>query len=518
MRSNIKHIEGALRNLVKSAFCFSGKTVALTLFIFSLCIPQINAQKFEFDHELKTIYEDITQLNLEKAETSISSYKTDNPSNFLVYHVENYIDFFRCFIDEDYEYFKSIRDRKNERLSKIQEGDKTSPYYNFSQAEILLQWALLRLKFEEYTTALLEMNRAISLLEENDKRFPNFIANKKSLSALHALVGTIPESYKSILSWVSSFNGSIEQGYNEIKEVEEKMAIDEFPFASEVLVIKSLIELHILNRSELAYESSQSEHLDPSQNPLLCFIVANIAHNTGKNDEAIHILESYKPTLSQHPLYYLDYLKGIYKLNRLDTDSDRYIRRFLNYFQGRHYIKEAYQKLAWHAWVIEGDSIEYRRNMTFCLLKGEDLIDEDKQALNLACQRLLPNRTLLKVRLLSDGAYLNEALAELEQLDSSDLKLNHAIEYAYRKARILQNLGRLQEAIDSYQHCLSFSYTEDLYYQIASHFYLGQVYELQQDYKSANFHYNQCLKSKSSQYQRSLHQKAKVGLLRLKSK
>jgi tetratricopeptide (TPR) repeat protein len=202
----------------------------------------------------------------------------------------------------------------------------------------------------------------------------------------------------------------------------------------------------------------------------------------------------------------------------LDTDSDLYIRRYLNYFQGRHYIKEAYQKLAWHAWVIEGDSVEYRRNMTFCLLKGEDLIDEDKQALNLACQRLLPNRTLLKVRLLSDGAYLNEALAELEQLDSSDLKLNHAIEYAYRKARILQNLGRLQEAIDSYQHCLSFSYTEDLYYQIASHFYLGQVYELQQDYKSANFHYNQCLKSKSSQYQRSLHQKAKVGLLRLKSK
>lgn len=516
MTNTIENKKNALHILLKGVFCISGvKTLVLTVLLFT-AIP-VDAQYFNFDHDLAAIYSKITKLELKESENAISAYKVENPNNYLVYHIENYIDFFRCFIDEDYAYFNSIQDRKDQRLEKIQGGDKSSPYYKFSQAEILLQWALVRLKFEEYTTALLEMNRAISLLEENDQLFPDFIANKKSLSALHALVGTVPDTYKNILSWVSSFNGTVEQGYNEIKEVNAKMNPEQFPFAIEAIVIKALIELHVMNRSDLSYISSQNNRLNPDSSPLLCFIVANIAHNAGKNDEAITILESYNAKMSQHPLYYLDYLKGIYKLNRLDADSDRYIRRYLNYFQGRHYIKEAYQKLAWHAWVIEGDSLEYRRNMEFCILQGEDLIDEDKQAQNLARQMVLPNRELLKVRLLSDGGYLDEALKQLESMNQLELKQHHAIEYAYRKARILQNLKRHSEAIENYKACLSFPYQENLYYQMASHLYLGQVYEIEHQYGAAKYHFEQCLELKSSQYQSSLHQKAKVGLLRIKA-
>lgn len=514
-----KSTKNAFQDDLKGVFAMLPAQLRLLLCLsIIVCVGKTaGAQYFEFDAELTDIYTSITQLELESAELAIRSYKESHPQNYLVYHIENYIDFFRCFIDEDYQYFSSIKDRKEDRLESIQQGDKNSPYHKFSQAEVLLQWALVRLKFEEYATALLEMNRAIRLLEENDKLFPEFIANKKSLSALHALVGTIPDTYKSVLSWVSSFNGTIEQGYQEIQQVHADMDAD-FPFRREVIAIKALIELHVMNSPELAYNSAQHSALNSSTNPLLCFIVANIAHNAGRNDEAIEILESYKPSTTAHPLYYLDYLKGIYKLNRLDPDSDRYIRRYLNYFQGRHYIKEAYQKLAWYAWVIEGDSVEYRRNMEYCIIRGEDLIDEDKQAQNLAREKVLPNRALLQARLLSDGAYLDEALLLLNDIDISNLSSEQAIEYNYRKARVLHDLQKYSDAILNYKYCLSFPYNKEQYYQIAAHLYLGQLYESQGQSDAAIYHYKACLASESSQYEDSLHQKAKVGLLRIDTK
>ena len=48
------------------------------------------------------------------------------------------------------------------------------------------------------------------------------------------------------------------------------------------------------------------------------------------------------------------------------------------------FISLSILKLAWYEWVINKDSLEYKRNMSYCILKGNDQIDEDKQAFELA--------------------------------------------------------------------------------------------------------------------------------------
>lgn len=486
-----------------------------SFFIGLFLTVHIGAQDFEFSNDLKNAYELVIKLELTKGQALVDKIKINEPNNYLVYHVENYIDFFRCFIDEDEKYFKKIKDNKDFRLDKISNGNEKSPYYKFSQAEILLQWALMRLKFEEYPTALYEINSAIKLLEENEKLFPDFIENKKSLSALHAIVGTIPEKYRNILSWVSSFNGTIEQGYREINEVYSQLNKIKSPFAQEVIVIKSLIELHLKNDSKSAYSTIQSPYLNPTNNPLICFISANVTHRFGKNDAAIDILLSHKPTNTQHPLYYLEYLKGIYKLNRLDKDSDQYIRKYLNYFNGRNYIKEAYQKLAWYEWVINKDSLEYKRNMSYCILKGNDQIDEDKQAFELAKNKTIPNRDLLQVRLLSDGSYLNKAKEFLSSIESNKRSVSENIEFYYRQGRIAQGLNNHSLTEKAYLSCLSLPYDKSLYFQLASSLYLGKSYEDQKNFAKAKTYYSNCLQMDSAQYKTSLQQKAKAGLQRV---
>ncbi len=475
------------------------------------------AQKFSFTPRLEAAYEKIIELELRAGQTLIDSLKIEEPDNMLVYHIENYIDFFQCFIDEDEAYFNTIKERKDARLDKIRSGDSNSPYYRFSQAEILLQWSLVRLKFREYTTALIEMNRAIKLLEENDRIHPSFLANKKSLSALHAMIGTIPEKYKNMLSWVSAFNGSIHQGQEEIEEVYQNMNGADFVFHKEVIAIKALIEFHLVNEPNKAYQTVQDPLLDPVHNPLLCFIVANITHKAGYNDRAIEILESFVPNSKQYPLYYLDYLLGIYKLNRLDLDSDRYIRRYLNYFEGQNYIKEAYQKLAWFEWAIHGNEFEYRRNMQYCAIKGNDLLDEDKQAFSWSKKQTLPNQNLLKARLLNDGGYEEEALQLLRTIEHESRSDKHEIEYYYRRGRIAQGLNNEEEAISYYLKCLERPLDKSVYFQLAASLYLAQVYEQQGKIDLSRYYYESCLKLDSNEYKSSLQQKAKAGLLRLSS-
>jgi hypothetical protein len=57
-----------------------------------------------------------------------------------------------------------------------------------------------RLKFEQYPTAAYELVKAYKLLEENQKKFPDFTLNKKGLGLIHALLGAVPKEFNWILN------------------------------------------------------------------------------------------------------------------------------------------------------------------------------------------------------------------------------------------------------------------------------------------------------------------------------
>lgn len=498
-----------LRTYLRSSFLF------LACFMARFCV----AQTLEMSPRLTQAYEQIMSLHFEEGRRLIEQEKLENGDNYLTYHIENYIDFFTCFISEEEEVYKTLGGHKSERLNLIEEADENSPYYLFSQAEILLQWALVKLKFEEYFTAIWDINKAISLLEKNEKRFPNFIGNKKSLSALHALVGTIPSTYKYLIQYVSSFNGTIEQGYNEIQEVIHNSSDDSFVFYKESIAIKALIELHLLNDRQRAYRTISVSSIDEKHNPLACFIKSNICHKAGFNDDAIEMLQYFLTNQNQDeyfPMHYLNYQLGIYKLNRLDKDSDFYIKKYLHQFKGRNYIKEAYQKLAWYEWILNDSKDNYKMYMDSCRLRGYDLLDEDKQAKKLSLEGHIPAGYLLKARLLSDGGYYKKALAELLRNDYNQKIEVDLIEHHYRSGRIYQELNNENDAEMHYLVILNHPHLNTYYYQTSASLHLAQLYEKEGLFEKAKEYYEKCLDMHPKQYKSSLHQKAKSGLQRIK--
>jgi hypothetical protein len=486
-------------------------------FIIALLFSYLLARsetRYSYSTQHKVAYDLIIAMRFDEAIGVLEDIKKEQPEDILVYHIENYIDFIGIFVSEDETLFKEREHLKEKRLSKLKEGNPEDPRFLFSQAELHLQWALTRIKFQEYFTAAREVNKAIGMLERNQEKFPDFLPNKKSLSILHAIAGTLPDKYKGIISLVSNFSGSIEQGMNEINEVLAGSDEDDF-FRVEAIAIKAMIMLHLQNKKEQAWSFLSNSNIAKLDNPMATFLLASTAMSCGKNEAAIQILQARTRSPRFFPFYYLDLMLGSAKLARLDHDADVYLLSYIQNFNGMDYFKDAYRKLAWYALAVNRSEDNYLAYMRLCREKGNANIDEDKSALKEANEGKVPHADLLKARILFDGGYLKEAEKVLSTIDFDQLDSDLKIEYLYRKGRVLQNSTVLDEAVTYFARCLNSCQDSRLYYCCNSALQMGIVYEAMGKMPLAAKYFEICLSMNPSEYKNTIHQKAKAGLDRV---
>lgn len=503
-------------NLNTIKFSYPVRTISNRVFFLFLLFISNNVDGqlyfYEINEDIHKAYELAENLQLEQAREFCEEIKSDQPGNLMIYHVENYIDFYHCFITEEDQVYNQVQRNKEDRLNQLAKGDKNSPYFRFSQAEVILQWALVDLKFKNYISALYNIHKATNLLEENKLAFPDFILNDKSLSVIHAIVGTIPDAYKKPLSWISSFDGTISQGYQEISSMTCSVDEDNL-FFKEVYVIKALIEMHLVDDKQAAWSTASHSLLDVKSSPLMKFVLANVAHRSNNNDVAISILDKEAKGENQLLFYYLDFLQGAYRLNNLEEGANQFLLSYVNNFKGKNYIKESYLKLAWYEYAVNSDKSAFYKYLELCKRKGEAITDEDKYALKFAEKATLPNRAFLRARLLFDGGYFERALQELSAIERN-ITTNEEAEFLYRKSRILFEQRKYNDALTGFFGIINrHEKSED--YHLTSLYYIGLTYERAQNSEQAKQFYKRVLAEKSGAYKASLQQKAKAGLLRL---
>ena len=489
--------------------------------IFSILISLLfvsvgNSKPAYFRYTLKAqdAYQLVINLRLDEAEEALNNLKLAEPDNLIVYHIEDYVDFFKVFITEDKKLFKKLEKNKNRRLRKIRSGEKSSPYYLYAQAEINLHWALLRIKFGEYLSAFNEVSDAYQLLKKNDSKFPDFIANKKSLGILHSIVGSVPDKYRWGVKLIGKIDGSIPQGKKEIESVLAYAEKNDFTFRDETEIMYAFLLLHLSNQGELAWEVISKSRLDPAKNPLGCFVQANIALHAGKSKEAEAILRKRPYGKQFFDLPYLHYMMGLTKLYRLDAGAEDDFLKFLKFQKGKSYIKETYQKLAWNA-LIHGDSEQYNQYMSLCKTKGNKRQEGDEAAYDDAMRGEIPDVRLLKARMLFDGGYYRQAHELLEKLKKEDFANDDLqLEFLYRSARVSQKLGWYTESIVRYLDVLEKKDQTSSYYPCNAALQIGIIYEELGNIKKAREYFKKTLKIKPSEYRTALHGKAKAGLSR----
>lgn len=487
------------------------------LLIFFILLTIAASGQYDYSARCIEAHMEVSALRFKNAELLLAQESTENPENLVPLMINAYKDFLSILVGESESDFDSLYELRSDQIKMLRSGDEASPWYRYSLARMNLHWAFSRVKFGSYFYAARDIRRAHVLLLNNAEEFPDFLPDKVGMGIMHALIGTIPDNYRWIAD-IFSMRGSVEEGRAELMYVLDHAATEGYPYLKEeALFFLSFIDLNLQpdrkNAARLLYYyDDQSD-----SNLMLVFSKARILMQTGGNDEAIDLLVSHPRGGEYYPFYYLEYLAGQCKLNRLDEDADAYFLGFTTNFRGESYVKSSYQRLAWSA-LLRGDEKAYYDNMRKAEVYGDEFTDGDKLAMKEAEAGTMPNICLLKARLLYDGGYYYAADSILSQDDCNLFTDREKTEFPYRKGRIFHALDNHEAALHWYAKAIQLGDEQPYYFAANAALQSGLIYESSGDLDRAEEFYRQCIRMPNKEYRNSLNQKAKAGLNRIEDK
>ena len=459
---------------------------------------------FDFNQQMRQAHEHAIRLRFKDCKLILQSEKSRNPYNLMPYYLDDVVDFFHVFTTENHSDFKRIQTQRDIRLAKLRTGDNASPYYLYSQAAIATHWAFLHIRFEEYPEAAKQLKKAFVDIEKNIKSFPDFIANKGLKGMIITLAGALSNDVR------GGFQTDINLGLQLMQEAinyGKKYPKFEFNEETQILYALSLIELGI--EEPKAWEALNTTVLDHTKSPMAAYILAFQHIESGVSSKALVLLEKVPTDENYHTFAYLDLMRGLCHLFKLDAKAEIYVKRFLDKYQGEHFIKDAYQKLGWIA-LLKGDNAKYKIYMGELRNKGNIVMPYDAAAEMEALSPTPPNIALLKTYLLFEGGYYDRAISEFNLCKEDDLKTDvEKIKYQYYKARLEQKMKHYDNALSGFNALINNTKNKTNGYVCASSYAIGQIWEERRNYEKAYEAYAACLKYNPDLFKKEWHDRAR---------
>lgn len=485
------------------------------LVLFLVCTQLSLKANFVFDANSSAAYKAIFDLRLNDARRYIADEKSKYPQNGIAILLENYVDYFHLLTSDSKADYDKLKANRSDRIDVLERNDKNSPYYLFSQAEIYLQWGLLKAKFGDYTSSTMDLRKAQNLLKKNNEKFRDFLPNQKSMALIEVVFGAIPSNLKGIADLIG-VRGNISKGVKQLEAFKSQISGTKYSFyEDEVIFLLCFMDIDILhNRGN--YDKLNALLRDMNDKSMLkTYLQGYVAFKTGHNDAAISYFESISTSNLYTPMPTVQYLLGNAKLCRMDTNAHVFLINYLKEYKGTNYIKDTYLKLAYR-YLLKGDMLGYSNYLKLVRSKGYATDEKDKQALKEA-NDAKPDADLLRARFYFDGGYYNKALAQIKDKRQNELSLlRDQIELYYRLGRIYDRLDSFNESIANYQKAINLGKDKPFYFAANSALFSGMLYEQKKDHVKAANYYNAALKMKNHEYQNSIDTQAKEGLDRLK--
>ncbi len=476
---------------------------------FLLPITNCNATDFDFTPNLQKAYTEIFKLKIQSGKALIAQ---ENPQNPFRIYLENYVDVVELLNAENENAYEKTLQKEDERLDLIEKlYTQKSPYNRFLRAEIKLHWALLKIRFGHEIKAGWNVIQAYRLLEENQRLFPAFLPNQKSLGCLHILFGSVPENQK----WITKFlglRGNIQQGISELKQASK----------DKIWGLESKFCAFFINAYVLKFDEKQNTELlqlidNQLDNLNLLLIGTAISLKENHTEQAIELLKKY-PTDAAY-IYF-----PIFELYKAETQlfKGNYtpaITAYLSYiknFKGKGFLKDTYYKLFVCYW-LAGDEKKGRFYLTKIPFNGNTIAESDKAAQkfheNYIKNNLLPNKTLLKLRLVFDGGYFEQAAKEIENLsEKSFTDTKDKAEFTYRAGRIYQKLMQFDKAISFFEQAIKLTDGQEWHFGASAALQLGYIFQEKNQKNKAKIYFEKAISYKHHEYKTSIDNKARATL------
>ena len=216
----------------------------------ALSSSPLAAQKtFDFNADCQRAYKNIIQLKLSSGQQILDAEKKSHPSNLAPYFLENYIDFFELFFNEDPATYAAREGNEEKRLQLMSAGPESSPFYLFTKSIIHFQWAAIKIKYGKNWDAGWEFRRSFLQGKENLQKFPTFSPNAMLNGAMQVAAATIPDGYK----WLSNLlgiKGSLATGMRQLQGFVDGNDSWAMLYREEAIFYYLYLEFYIENKHE----------------------------------------------------------------------------------------------------------------------------------------------------------------------------------------------------------------------------------------------------------------------------
>ncbi len=465
--------------------------------------------------EAREAYTLVSALRVDEGLTLIRLHAITQPDNLIWPYLEDYAEFLRIFTQEDMRKMPAFLEASARRLERIETVPESNPLSLMAQGQMLLHQCALHLQQGQFFAAATDINQSFKLLRKNQKLHPDDVANLRLYASLKVAFGAVPDQYRFLVSILTSLTGTIEEGLRELHSILKTTTPANNIFFKETVLITALAEGAFDNHPHEGLELIYTYLGHEPDDKIVQYFMSTLLISDGNNDGAIRILTRNTGAPGSDPIPYLDFMLGECKLFRGDADADGYFKNFLVFHKGKHFIKEAHQKLAWFD-LLRGDRNGYFNHMQQILIKGAATTDEDQAALKEAETHATPHPVLLRARLYYDGGYYDKALAQLPETFYATLNQQvQRLEYLYRKGRILQAQKAYPEALHYLSLTISTGQYEKYYFACSAALQSGIIHETIGSIPAARKFYFMCLDMEPEIYSTGLHQKARAGLNRI---
>jgi len=405
-------------------------------------------------------------------------------------------------IREDEDILKTI-DTKEDQFKDRIEQSCDDPYQTFYLAELKLRNAFIQAKTGNELTATWQIRQAYKMLDKNITEYPEFIPQYKTMGLLHILLGSVPEKHQWIIELLG-MTGDIEAGLKELNRTSEQSGL----FQLEAQIIRLIIDAFLLNNSQEASKQILEVYKKQPQNELIAYLTITILLKANDSQTAKTILEDTE--ISKNPLLYYQSGETFLQSGDYNLAEVSYLK-FLQNFKGENFIKDTYYKLFLTKWLSnnKNKALEYynlAQNM------GQSLIEADKHAHDQLKSEKLPDPTIMKIRLFTDGGMYEAADSIARDASIDDFEsYSEQTEFLYRKARLFHKQNKLKAAQSQYRRVLERTYNNE-YFIPNSSLQLGYLYLKQNEKKQAKEYFDKTLTFKDYNYESSIRNKAKSAL------
>ncbi len=438
--------------------------------------------------------------------------RKENAKSNLAQFIELKTRALKILINENHQDLKEWESQLEKFERGLKEKNFTGKDNFLWRAELLLMKSFLNIRAEKYVIAVKDFNDCYNYYSSGLKRYPDNLELQKGIALVRILLGVVPVQYQWALK-LFGFEGDIVAGFDALKRIilscndPSLLALKE-----ESLFLYATLSVNFGKKNEDLLKVIYSNQFHVSQNPLVRYAFVSALLKETNADSA---LDMFGISPIQETLPHLHYLKGYLLLLNGNPKAEQSFKYFLQIHKGKMLKAAAYQKLSWYYYL----NSDLKRSFFYNSKIGELTVfptDEDLQAKNTSVHPL-PAKCLLRARLDFDGGFFQKSLTELLSCEEGELKnTSEHLEFLYRLGRVQQKLGNIEKALHYFDLTIQRGSKHKDYFAPAAALYAGNLTEEAGNLEKARKYYLKVFEFHDYPYERSLSQKAKAGISRIK--